>query len=105
MDCLKNPIIIGLFASCLSFVYLNAEEQNDKYRNHKRGNKNNIKTPIILGVIAFIFMTVWNNYNTISPQVKVATSIPKPTGFKLPMNIDTETPMMNLPKIFIETTK
>jgi heme/copper-type cytochrome/quinol oxidase subunit 2 len=71
MDILKNPIIIGLIAGALAYVYLTwtQNEQNEKYKKkHKKEKKNedvNLLIPLVIAIIVWFIAYAYLENGTV----------------------------------------
>ena len=104
MEYLKNPIIIGLLASGICFLYL-------KWKAHKKEQENpdekieepSMKYPIVFGVIVFIGLSLWNFSQKTTKTIENI-------NMKMPTDIIASSPMLpvpsfgeSVPHVFIET--
>jgi hypothetical protein len=65
---IKNPIIIGILAAALTYLYIWWEEKKRKEKNPKaKSQPTNIITPLIVGVIAWF---IASNYFVEKPVAK-----------------------------------
>lgn len=55
MDIIKNPVIIGLFAGTLTYIYLSwtTDEKNKKKKNKHKKEEVNLLIPFIVCIIAW----------------------------------------------------
>lgn len=112
MSLINNPIILGLLVSVCSYVYsksintnvnVDLEEKQVENNKNNKNNKKNVKDeldvlkyPIILGIIVFIIMSVFQNTKT---NIGVNKS-------KLPVQPHSTIPQSigeTLPRVFLET--
>jgi hypothetical protein len=83
MDIIKNPVIIGLFAGTLTYIYMTYNIKNETDEDNKKNKKKknivniNLLIPLVVAVI-FWFITYAYFEN-------------KPTNLSLPINADTNT--------------
>lgn len=106
MEFLRNPIIIGLLVSGISYMYIKwIEHEKVITDNEYIPDKLNMKYPILFGFIAFIGLSIYNNkYGSIkNVLIKTPASIVPLSPIK--QNI-LGFPKINgaLPHIFLETT-
>jgi uncharacterized membrane protein len=90
MEYFKNPIIVGLIISFASYVYLRWD-----YSEHPENEKPTFKYPIILGLLAFLILSIWSKYKKPIFKIQTELSLSSPVS---PKSIgDT------LPRVFLET--
>jgi len=70
MDVIKNPVIIGVFATVLTYLYLQwqIDEKNKKYKKkHNKPNKHeeevNLIIPAVVGVIVWFIVHGYFEYS------------------------------------------
>ena len=90
MEYIKNPIIIGLITSFISYVYLKWD-----YSEHPENEKLIPKYPIILGILVFLIFSFWNKYK--KPSIKI------PTEISLSPSVSLKNIKDGLPRVFLET--
>lgn len=78
MEYLKNPIIAGLLTSGIIYLYLKINAYYTHIQNPDlEQNDISMKYPIILGVIIFLSLSLWQTYqkNKQLPSIKVPVAI------------------------------
>jgi len=108
MEYLKNPIIAGILTSGISFLYLKWVEQKARQDDPLTDvEPADMKLPIILGIIVFLTLSIWNNYKlpiTNQPSVKIPMDIASSPFLPIKNNVIGKSMIGNaLPNIFIET--
>ncbi len=107
MEYLKNPIILGLLTSGICFLYLKWNENKavEDGVPEELIEKANMKYPVILGIIVFLGMSIWENYQK---NIKLPSGS---SSIKIPIDImslspQAKLPLINdaLPHVFIETS-
>lgn len=101
-----NPIILGLLTSGICYTYLKWNEYQLKINNPDDIVESpSMKYSIIFGILVFLLLSIWNNYNK---SVTV-----KNVQVKIPFDIATSSPPVPafkslgdaLPHVFLETMK
>lgn len=67
MDIIKNPIVVGLIASVITYIYLSwrASENNKKKKSKdKKKEEVNLLIPLIVGVIVWFVMYGYLEYKS-----------------------------------------
>jgi|LakMenEpi03Aug12_release.lakeMendotaPanAssembly.Ray.scaffolds.fasta_scaffold66885_6 hypothetical protein len=59
LDILKNPVIIGLFATAITYGYLLWQLHSEQKRRHKKGRKNTKKEDVNLLIPAIVGIIIW----------------------------------------------
>ena len=91
---LKNPIIIGILAAALTYLYLWWEEKKRMEKNPKaKSMPPNIITPIIVGVIGWFIASNYFSNKTEVPKVPDVTgsaqqALPKIIGGSKPVIVN-----------------
>lgn len=109
MDFFKNPIILGLLASSLTYLYLKWEEYKNKdNKNDDDEGKINIFYPILLGTIVFLGMTIWEQHGSKTiiekPQKKIIGNIKSMLNSSSQLSSNIKRFGKSLPHVFIETS-
>lgn len=72
MDIIKNPIISGLIVSAVSYIYVRWLNKNRDIERDDDERIDDMKLPIILGIVTFLGMSIWFNQAKINaPDVVV----------------------------------
>lgn len=121
MEYLKNPIILGLLASGIYYMYLKWNEYSARLDNPNDASieKPSLKYPILLGIVVFVAMSVWKHYDRtvvvknipIKIPVDIVTTSPNPLQVLKPQSIQPPIPVPSmrsglgnaLPHVFLET--
>ena len=67
MDIIKNPIVVGLFASVITYIYLSwrASENNKKKKSKdKKKEEVNLLIPLVVGIIVWFVMYGYLEYKS-----------------------------------------
>ena len=78
MDIIKDPIIVGLIVSAVSYIYVQWLNKSRKIERDDDEKITDMRMPIILGVVAFLGLSVWNNREKIlAPDliIKIPTNM------------------------------
>jgi len=70
MEYIKNPIVLGLLTSCSSYIIL---KHKNKSEYEDISFIEQIKYPIILGILVFIGMTLLNSDNNLQIRSNIGT--------------------------------
>lgn len=75
-DLLKNPIIIGIIASIITYVYM-LWDNNRKYKKNPKVTKKpiNIMTPIIVGL--FVWFLAYGYFDMETTKIEIENDIPE----------------------------
>lgn len=102
----KNPIVLGLLTSGMSYAYLKWDVHHREANGELVDEKISMKYPIMLGLLMFVGVTLWRQHES-QTVTKGGNNY-----IKLPINIDTSTILPSnkaelgnaLPEIFIPTS-
>lgn len=64
MEYIKNPIVLGLIASAITYLYLKWDEyknKNDEFIEKKRVS---MLHPILFGLTVFLGVTIWKQFGS-----------------------------------------
>lgn len=53
MDILKNPIVIGMLAGVITYMYLSWEKKHNKKNKHKKDKEINLLIPLVVAMIGW----------------------------------------------------
>ena len=96
MDIVKNPIIIGVIAGVIAYVYLSWDIEEKNKKNKKRGRKLeevNLLIPLVVAVLGWFIAYAYLQYGdekmymgnaSINPLQPDRRGIPIPIGRQLP---------------------
>jgi hypothetical protein len=104
MEYLKHPIILGILVSGLCFLYLKIKEHNEMENNSMTETESpSMKYPILLGIIVFLGVSLWQNSkyksNPTIPEVKIPMDIMSSTPRQINMRMLGDV----MPPVFLET--
>jgi len=64
MDVIKNPIIIGLFAGTVTYIYLTWNDNDKSKKKSKKSQKEvNLLIPLVIAVIGWFIAYAYFQYN------------------------------------------
>lgn len=87
MDILKNPIVIGLFASVITYVYLswNNNKNNKKKKSKNKKQDVNLLIPLIVGLIVWFIIYGYVEYNSSNTNIPTQIITDRPNLHPLPI--------------------
>jgi len=108
MDYFKNPIILGLLASGISYSYLKFKEyQENKNKDDSDKEYNtDMMYPILFGLIVFFGVTIWLQYDKKKLPLQLKPNVHVPAILESSSQIITNFKDLGkaLPHVFIETS-
>ena len=90
MDIIKNPIIIGLFAGTLTYIYFKWQLDEKNKKRHKKGRKKeeiNLIIPLVISII--VWFVSYAYFDSISENIiseKITSDIGR-TRISMPLPI------------------
>jgi hypothetical protein len=98
MDIIKNPVIIGLVAAVVTYMYMgwSIEEKNKKNKKHKKPQEEvNLMIPLVVGVILWFLAYGYFEFNGVAvtnvpvmnQQIKHPVPLAPDVGFRFTKDV------------------
>jgi hypothetical protein len=98
MDIIKNPVVIGLVAGVITYMYMgwSLEEKNKKNKKHKKPQEEvNLMIPLVVGVIMWFLAYGYFEFSgvasisvpVVNQQIQHPVPLPPDAGFRFTKDV------------------